>query len=230
MNCQEFRQHYLTEPRSQDSAFLEHKQACRACGEFAAQEATFEQALAGALAVDVPPSLTARVILNQTLHQAQRRRTFVALAAGAVLLMLVPVAALLLRPLSTSLEQDVIAHIAGERDHLAAHGPVPDNAVMAVLTTIGVEARQPLANVRYAGVCPIRRQPGGHLVLAGTHGPVTVLLMPRETIRQRLPIATAEFRGVILPAGDGSVAIVGTPGEALETIEQQLDQALRGLS
>jgi hypothetical protein len=228
MNCQEFRRHYLTEPRSQDSAFLEHKHDCRACGEFAAQEAAFEQALSGALAVEVPPSLTARVILNQTLHQAQRRRTLV--AAAAVLLLAIPVAAVLLRPLSASLEQDVIAHIAGERDHLAAHGPVPDNTVMAVLTTIGVEARQPLANVRYAGVCPIRRQPGGHLVLAGTHGPVTVLLMPRETIRQRLPIATTEFRGVILPAGDGSVAIVGTPGEALETIEQQLDQALRGLS
>lgn len=228
MNCQEFRQHYLTEPRSQDSAFLEHKHDCRACGEFAAQEAAFEQALSGALAVEAPPSLTARVILNQTLHQARRRRTFV--AAAAVLLLAIPVAALLLRPLSTSLEQDVIAHIAGERDHLAAHGPVPDNAVMVVLTTIGVEARQPLANVRYAGVCPIRRQPSGHLVLAGTHGPVTVLLMPRETIRQRLPIATAEFRGVILPAGDGSVAIVGTPGEELEAIEQQLDRALRGLS
>lgn len=227
MNCPEFRQRYLADPRCQDSAYLDHKHDCRACGEFAAQEAVFEQALSGALAVEVPPSLTARVILNQTLHQAQRRRTLVAAAA---VLLAIPVAALLLRPLSASLEQDVIAHIAGERDHLAAHGPVPDNAVMAVLTTIGVEARQPLAYVRYAGVCPIRRQPSGHLVLAGTHGPVTVLLMPRETIRQRLPIATAEFRGVILPAGDGSVAIVGTPGEALETIEQQLNQALRGLS
>jgi hypothetical protein len=140
------------------------------------------------------------------------------------------VTTLLLRPLSTSLEQDVIAHIAGERDHLAAHGPVPDNAVTAMLTTIGVEARQPLTDVRYAGICPIRHQPSGHLVLAGTHGPVTVLLMPHETIRQRLPIATAEFRGVILPVGDGSVAIVGAPGETLETIEQQLDRALRGWS
>jgi hypothetical protein len=230
MNCLEFRQHYLADPRSQDSAYLEHKHACRACGEFAAQEAAFEQALSSALAVDVPPSLAARVILNQTLHQARQHRTFVAVAATAVLLMLVPVTTLLLWPPSASLEQEVIAHIAGERDHLAAHGPVPDNAVLAVLTTIGVEARQPLTDVRYAGICPIRRQPSGHLVLAGTHGPVTVLLMPHETIRQRLPIATAEFQGVILPAGDGSVAIVGAPGETLETIEQQLDQALRGLS
>jgi hypothetical protein len=230
MNCQEFRQRFLADPRCQDNTFLEHKHECRACGEFAVQEATFEQALSSALAVEVPPSLTARVILDQTLHQARRRRTFVAVAAAAVLLLAVPVTTLLLRPLSTSLEQDVIAHIAGERDHLAAHGPVPDNTVMAVLTTIGVEARQPLANVRYAGICPIRRQPGGHLVLAGAHGPVTVLLMPHETIRQRLPIATAEFRGVILPAGDGSVAIVGAPGEALEAIEQQLDRALRGWS
>ncbi|MBI5612838.1 MAG: DUF3379 family protein [Gammaproteobacteria bacterium] len=228
MNCLEFRQHYLADPRSQDSAYLEHKHACRACGEFAAQEATFEQALRGALAVDVPHGLTARVILSQTLHQARRRRTFVAVAAAVLLA--IPAAAVLLRPLTTSLEQEVIAHIAGEREHLAAHGPVPDSAVTAVLATIGVDARQPLTDVRYAGVCPIRRQPGGHLVLAGAHGPVTVLLMPREPVRRRRPIATAEFQGVILPAGDGSVAIVGAPGEALETIEQQLDRALRGLS
>ncbi len=228
MNCPEFRQRYPADPRCQDNVFLAHKHDCRACGEFAAQEAAFEQALCGALAVDVPPRLTARVILTQTLHQARRRRRFV--AAAAMVLLALPVAAWLLRLPSTSLQDEVIAHIAGERDHLVAHGPVPDTAVSAVLTTIGVEARQPLANVRYAGVCPIRRQPGGHLVLAGAHGPVTVLLMPRETVSRRLPIATAEFRGVILPAGDGSVAIVGAPGEALETIEQQLDRALRGLS
>jgi hypothetical protein len=228
MNCLEFRQHYLADPRSRDGAYLEHKHACRACGEFAAQEAAFEQALGGALAVDVPQGLTARVILSQTLHQARRRRTFV--AAAAVMLLAIPVAAVLLRPLTTSLEQEVVAHIAGERDHLAAHGPVPDRAVLAVLSTIGVEAKEPPANVRYAGVCPIRRQPGGHLVLAGAHGPVTVLLMPRETVRERRPIATAEFRGVILPAGDGSIAIVGAPGEELETIERQLDRTLRGWS
>jgi len=220
MNCAEFRQYYLAEPRCQDGVFLEHKQACHACAEFAAQEATFEQALGVALAVETPANLAARVILNQTLHQAQRRRTLVATAA--VVLLAMPVAAWLLWPLSSSLEQDVIAHITAEREHLAARERVSDDKVAAVLDTLGVLTQQPLTNVRYAGICPIRRHPGGHLVLTGTHGPVTVLFMPHETINRQRPIEAGNFHGIIVPHGRGSIAIVGQSGEALDTFKQQL--------
>ena len=223
MNCQEFRQHYLTEPRSQDSVFLEHKQACRACAEFAAQEAAFEQALVGALAVPVPAKLSARVILNQTMHNT--RRPYGLAAAAAVLLILIPVAVMLLHPWSSSLEQDVIAHIVDEREHLSARAPVPDKKVMAVFETIGVQTKPSLNNVRYAGVCPIRRQPGGHLILAGTQGPVTMLFMPHEAITQQRPIDADGFRGIIVPHGAGSVAIVGQPGEALDDFKRQLAAA-----
>lgn len=220
MNCQEFRQHYLSEPRSRDRAFLEHKLACRACAEFAAQEATFEQALAGALAVPVPARLSARVILNQTMHRT--RRPYGLTAAAAILLIVIPVATMLLRPWSTSLEQDVIAHITDEREHLAARDPVPDKKILAVFETIGVPTMPLLNNVRYAGVCPIRRQPGGHLIMAGTQGPVTMLFMPHEAIGQQRLIDADGFRGIIVPHGAGSVAIVGQPGEALDDFKRQL--------
>jgi len=223
MNCQGFRQHYLSEPRSRDSAFLEHRQTCRACAEFAAQEATFEQALAGALAVPVPAKLTARVILNQTMHRT--RRPYGLSAAAALLLILIPVVVMLLRPWSSSLEQDVIAHINDEREYLAARELVPDNKILAMLKTIGVSTKPLLNNVHYAGVCPIRHQPGGHLILAGAHGPVTMLFMPHEAIGQPRLIDADGFRGIIVPHGAGSVAIVGQPGEALDDFKRQLISA-----
>lgn len=219
MNCQEFRQRFLTEPRCQDPAFLEHIQLCRPCAEFAAQEAAFEQALAGALAVPVPPKLAARVILNQTLHRARRPYAW---SAAAVLLITVSVAIALLRPGFSSLEQEVIAHITDEPEHLAAIDSVPDKKIREVFETIGVSTQPLLNNVRYAGVCPIRRQPGGHLVLAGAHGPVTILFMPHEAIVQQRRIETDGFHGIIVPYGAGSVAIVGHPGEALDDFKRQL--------
>ena len=220
MNCREFRQHYLSEPRSQDSTFLEHKQTCHACAEFAAQEAAFEQALAGALAVPVPAHLAARVILSQTMHRA--RRPYGLSAAAAVLLILIPVAIMLLRPWSSSLEQDVIAHITDEREHLAERHAVPSNKVLAVFETIGIPNKPLLNNVHYAGVCPIRRQPGGHLIMAGAQGPVTMLFMPHEAIGQQRLIDADGFRGIIVPHGAGSVAIVGQPGEVLDNFKRQL--------
>lgn len=219
MNCQEFRQLYLTDPRSQDDAFLEHKQTCRPCAEFAAQEAAFEQALASAIAIPVPENLAARVVLSQTVHST--RRPF-GLAAAATLLITVAVTVTLLRPSTSSLEHDVIAHIVDEREHLTASALVSDKAVTAVFDTLGVTATPPLTEVRYAGVCPIRHQPGGHLILAGAQGPVTLLFMPRETVGRRLPIDAGGFHGIIVPHGQGSVAIVGQPGEPLDDFVRQL--------
>ena len=220
MNCQEFRQHYLSEPRSHDSAYLEHLQTCHACTEFAAQETAFEQALAGALAVPVPENLSARVILNQAIQQP--RWPYGLSAAAAVLLILIPVTLLLLRPWSTSLEQDVLTHITDEREHLAARDRVPESKVLAVLETIGVAGNPFLSNVHYAGVCPIRHHLGGHLIVAGTQGPVTILFMPREAIGQQQRIDADGFHGIIVPHGAGSVAIVGQSGEALDDFKRQL--------
>ncbi len=221
MNCQEFRQYYLSEPRCQDSVFLEHKLTCLACTEFTAQEAAFEQALAGAFAVPVPENLSARVILNQTLHQPRWPHGLP--AAAAALLILIPVILLLLlRPWAPSLEQDVLTHITDEREHLAARDRVPESKIRAVLETIGVAGKPFLNNVHYAGVCPIRRQPGGHLIVAGTQGPVTILFMPREAIGQQQLIDADGFHGIIVPHGAGSVAIVGQSGEALDDLKRQL--------
>jgi hypothetical protein len=72
--------------------------------------------------------------------------------------------------------------------------------------------RELAVEVRYAGVCDIRRRPGAHLVLAGERGPVTVLLMPDERVSQRTA-ARRRPEGVILPVDGGSLAIVGSRGE-----------------
>jgi hypothetical protein len=90
------------------------------------------------------------------------------------------------------------------------------------MQTIGVTLRGDLGEVHYAGLCKMRRGLGAHLVLAGDHGPVTLLVMPEEAAGSSRSVSRGPWRGVILPVGAGSVAIVGPPNEPLEAIGERV--------
>jgi hypothetical protein len=56
---------------------------------------------------------------------------------------------------------------------------------------------------------------------------VTVLFLPHERVVDRLPVRDGGLQGIIAPAGPGSIAIVGVPGEALDDIERRVRLAVR---
>jgi hypothetical protein len=100
--------------------------------------------------------------------------------------------------------------------------------VAAVLRALGAQVDGLPTEVRYAGICDIRRRPGAHLVFQGERGPVTVLLMPEETVPRRLAIQGDGLEGAVLPAGSGSIAIVGNRGEHIEALAERLRVRTRG--
>ena len=61
-----------------------------------------------------------------------------------------------------------------------------------------------------------------HLVIQGEKGPVTLLLMPDEKIDMAELIEGDNVNGVILPVGDGSIAIIGERDEDLALIEERV--------
>ena len=61
-----------------------------------------------------------------------------------------------------------------------------------------------------------------HLVMQGEQGPVTILLLPDEAVDAPVPIEGQGINGIILPVGDGSVAIIGERNEKLEAIEKNV--------
>ncbi len=226
MNCFEFRRHLTIDPRSQDANLLQHKRECPACAAFAAQQARFEERLTEALRVEVPAELHAHLVLNQSLHQSRRIRT---LAIAATVLLTVTLAVgWWLRPFSPSLDQTVIAHIDEERDLLTLLDRVPDTTVAHLSQTVGMPLQGNVGEVRHAGICTIGKHRSGHLVLAGTKGPVTVLLLPGEPVVRRKSLEGGGLQGILVPTGTGSMAIVGEPGEALDKVEQRLLVALHG--
>ena len=63
-------------------------------------------------------------------------------------------------------------------------------------------------------------------MIQGERGPVMVLLMPDEKVDRAIPLMDEFNKGVILPVGDGSIAIVGGRDESLERIENTLKNSV----
>jgi hypothetical protein len=228
MNCLDFRRRLLTDPAGISPETAAHRETCAACAAFADEQNRLERQLLTALRIDSPEGLPARILLRQNLAEAGWRRRRFALAASVVLA--VGAAAVLgwigLRP--SALDDAVLAHVREEPDHLRASARLSPREVNAALGPIGVTLAGAPGEVRYAGVCDIRKKPGGHLVIAGRQGPVTVLLLPSEKTAAARHFRDGEWRGLILPASTGSMAVVGHPGEDLDDIARRLAMKTSG--
>lgn len=226
MNCLEFRQRVLADPQDTAPDIQRHTDECPSCAGFLAEQRAFEQELAQAIAVDAPARLHERIVLRQTVQRARSLRQL----AYAASLAIIVAGAIGTFTWHESVAEAVVGHINSEPDHLYAQSRVDIQTVYTVLNRVGLTLRGDLGEVRYAGNCPIGRTLGAHLVFAGTHGPVTVLVLPDRPVAARQALRAAGFDGTIIPAARGSVAIVGVPGEALPALEQRLRDAVPQLS
>ena len=122
-----------------------------------------------------------------------------------------------------SLADEVLAHL----DHEPAALQVTDVAVSDERLQRAVPANLAVFNrgdalVTYASPCKINGKTVPHLVIQGQYGPITILLMPGEEVAETTPLDGANVHGVIIPVGDGSIAIVGAREEVLEPIRENI--------
>lgn len=228
MNCIGFRRALSIRPGTEDPEVLVHRRACADCEAFARRQAAFERTLGDAVRIPVPEALASRVLVAhgvglEGVRRVRRRRLRLAFVASVAFGLLVSWLGLPPEPL----DRAVVTHIDRERSHLADRRDLSPEQVNHVLAPLGISVEAGVGPVHYAGTCPIRKHLGAHLVLEGEKGPVTVLLMPGEPVTRRLTVHDGEFHGIIVPTGDGSVAIVGQPGERLDGIERRLRLAVR---
>jgi len=122
-----------------------------------------------------------------------------------------------------SLADEVLAHIDHEPDALRVTNVAvaDDRLVRAVPASIGTFDRGE-SLITYAQPCVINGKSVPHLVIQGQYGPVTILLMPEEHVSESTPIEGDNIKGVILPVGRGSIAIVGGRDEPLELIKKNV--------
>ncbi len=80
--------------------------------------------------------------------------------------------------------------------------------------------------ISYAQTCVINGMKIPHLVLQGKKGPITLLLMPDEKVSGPVSLTGESVNGVILPLGDGSIAIIGERDEQIQDLEQRVVDAV----
>jgi len=129
-----------------------------------------------------------------------------------------------------SLAEDVLSHMDGEPGILAAATGAADPAAVArVLEQGGIHLGPGAGEVLTATSCRFRGRRVPHLVLQSEGGPVTVLLMRHEPVADPVSIAGQGFSGRIVPAGPGSIAVVGATGADLERMAAQVRAAVEWL-
>jgi hypothetical protein len=126
-----------------------------------------------------------------------------------------------------SLEAEIIAHLEHEPYALRVTDKAVSDSRLERVVPSNVARLDPGAGlITYAQSCEINGHEVPHLVIQGERGPVTILLMPEERISEARPLSGEGIEGVLLPVGNGSIAIIGEKGENLEGIETNLRNSI----
>ncbi len=236
MICSTARHTIGAEPRTTSPELEDHVRACAACAEYRREMRILDDNILRALALE-PAALRSdgaarahvRAVTSGT--ELVRSRRFLAgnrgwaLAASVVLAI---GAALVLWSAfpRTSLASDVIAHVVMEPWSLNSAASVPRQALAAVLRRAGLQLDPLEGEITFAQSCWFRGRWVPHFVVRTDQGPVTVLVLPHEDVRDVERFTQGGFSGMLLPAPQGSIAVLGRNGLDPQEPAQQVLRAL----
>ncbi|MCW9014830.1 MAG: DUF3379 domain-containing protein [Gammaproteobacteria bacterium] len=228
MDDLEFRRRAYAEPDCRDDEFLEKMKSSQDNQKFVTELQKFDQRIKEAMSIDVPEGLAERILLNQTLSQDDQKKQRIKLVFSIAASVLVMVSLFFVfSPSSNSnIDQQVLTHIYQELDHLNEHQNNDMQRINIMLRSFGGSLKHEIGQVNYLGSCNIANKEGIHMVLAGSKGPVTVMLLPQLDIDNTRFISDQRFSGSVFPVAKGSMVIIGGHGERLEEIKQKLESGI----
>lgn len=230
MNCEDYREAIAADPSFDGGAG--HLTECAACQAYRAEMQVLDETITRALSLEVPdlhmpelPELTASTSDNVV---ALPKRKWVSPTWFAVAATVVVAALLGVRLIGTGIEHEsladeILAHLDHEPYALRVTDvAITDERLNSVVAADVAQVDRSVGLISYAQSCVINGHDVPHLVIQGERGPVTILLMPEEMLDGPESIRGDSINGVILPVGNGSIAILGESEEDLENIERQV--------
>ena len=205
MDHTQYRSATMADPHDPDPDLRAHRESCAECRAFTDQLLRFEARLERALLIDIP---TKPVVLPFA-GRAQGPRRWMAMAASLLLALVVAAGVWLTLP-QRSLAAAVVAHMAGEPDAWQLTDvPVPDADLNGVLKDSKLRLKPAAGVVSYASSCSFRGHKVPHLVVQTQSGPVTVMVLVHEAVRNPKQFDEQGYRGTIVPVpGHGSIAVL----------------------
>jgi len=226
MDDLEFRRRVYADPKSQAADLLDKENESQDNRLFVEDLQQFDEKIKQAMSVEPPEGLAQRIILNQALNnhtQSKLHRRYM-LSMAASFLLVLGLFSYILQPVSgIDLEREVFAHVYEELNHLNEQQGKDTSQFNEALKKHGGKFLGDFGKINYLGSCNIVNKKGVHLILAGSQGAVTVMMLPEIKVSVEQVISDDRFHGSIIPTGKGSIAVVGEKGESLKEIKQVLE-------
>ena len=230
MNCDAYKEAIAAEPAGTFDGAA-HADGCASCAAFRDEMQAFDGRIAKALAIDIPklhmpelPPVEDDNIVGLPVKSRGRAPTWIAIAAAFALAAIIGVQMIGGPAVQyESLEAEILAHLEHEPGALRiTDEAVTDSRFSSVVNaSIGTMDRN-VGLISYAQSCVINGKTVPHLVIQGEHGPITLLLMPDEMIDVARTFMGERVNGVLIPHGNGSIAIIGENEQDLTNIEQSV--------
>ena len=219
MSCEQARLHIGADPSGTTPELEEHLQQCASCRQFREETRVLDANIRRAL--ERPPQ-----------RVGTRRPTTTwrpwALAASVLLAMVAVLSVWLLHPTDT-LARDVVAHVQEEPESWLARQHVDAQSIDEALRGAGVRLDITSDRISYAQSCWFRDHYVPHLVVQTAHGPVTVLILRNQQVSGRRTFRESGMSGVIVPAPQGSIAVLAQGSANVDTLATQMQQDVRWL-
>jgi hypothetical protein len=214
VTCEDARLLIGAAPADVPPELADHLKGCADCGALQREMRSFEADLRRAL--QEPPDMSRFLV--------RRRRPAWrgwALAASVLLVTCAALAAWLLVPGET-LAHQVVVHVEGEPQSWLATEQLSAAGVQQVLSRSGLQLDLTSERIVYAQSCWFRGHYVPHLVLETARGPATVLLLRHEPVTRPEAFSEAGMSGIIVPAQQGSIALLTRGGADLKTLAGEM--------
>lgn len=221
MECLEFRRAAGADPYHLDAAAVAHRDACPRCAAFLRQTLALDEKVLAALRVPVPEAGARPVHPTKAVPQLVDRRRWLALAASIVGGVAIGSLLWVSNP-RESLATELVEHMDHEPEALDSANPADPRRVERVLTRGGIRLRPEIGTVSYANTCPFRGRRVPHLVVQTEAGPVTVMVLGNEKVEAPVRFDEQGYSGTIMPAGPGSIAVMGAAHANLDHVAGQV--------
>jgi len=219
VSCEQARLQIGADPGNSTAELEQHLQDCESCRQFRAEVRTLDANIRRALERPPAAAVTARFTASW--------RPW-ALAASVLLALLAVLAVWALRP-SDTLAREVVAHVQEEPESWLARQHVDAQSIDAALRGAGVKLDITSDRISYAQSCWFRDHYVPHLVVQTAQGPATVLILRNQQVRARRSFHEGGMSGVIVPAPQGSIAVLTRGGADTDAVAEQMQQDVRWL-
>jgi len=221
VTCEEVRLLIGAEPAFTGTGLEQHLHSCPACRRFREEMRALDANIRRAL--QRPPELVRRI---RTPPPAIWRQW--TLAASVILATLAVLLLWVLRPTDT-LAREVVAHVQREPESWLEGQQVTAQDIESALSGAGVQLNITSDKVTYAQSCWFRGHWVPHLVVQTARGPATIMILRHEQVNARRAFSEAGMSGVIVPATDGSMAVLARGAGDIDGVARALQQDVRWL-